>query len=112
VLDQAARLQGRQRMFNLTVTNVPGPQRPLYMLGNRLEAMYPKVPLVSNTALGIAIISYDGRLCFGLVADYDALPDVEDVAAALEESIAELAALAGGPAPGRRRRTPARVGRG
>jgi WS/DGAT/MGAT family acyltransferase len=112
VLDQAARLQGRQRMFNLTVTNVPGPQRPLYMLGNRLEAMYPKVPLVSNTALGIAIISYDGRLCFGLLADYDALPDVEDVAAALEESIAELAALAGGPAPGRRRRTPARVGRG
>ena len=67
VLDQAARLQSRQRFFNLTVTNVPGPQVPLYLLGRRLEAFYPKVPLVLNTALGIAIMSYDGRVFFGLL---------------------------------------------
>ena len=61
VLNQAARLQSRQRFFNLTVTNVPGPQVPLYVMGRRLEAFYPKVPLVLNTALGIAIMSYDGQ---------------------------------------------------
>ena len=73
VLDQAARLQSRQRFFNLTVTNVPGPQVPLYVMGRRLEAFYPKVPLVLNTALGIAIMSYDGHVFFGLLGDYDAL---------------------------------------
>ena len=61
ILDQAARLQGSQRLYNLTVTNVPGPQLPLYMLGRRLRAFYPQVPLTPNTALGIAIMSYDGR---------------------------------------------------
>ena len=96
ILAQAARLQGRQRLFNLTVTNVPGPQFPLYMMGSRLEAMYPQVPLVANTALGIAIMSYDGRLDFGLLSDYDALPDVEEVAVSLEASIAELSKLASG----------------
>ena len=80
VLDQAARLQSRQRFFNLTVTNVPGPQVPLYMLGRRLEAFYPKVPLVLNTALGIAIMSYDGRIFFGLLGDYDALADLDALA--------------------------------
>ncbi|HWM11264.1 MAG TPA: wax ester/triacylglycerol synthase family O-acyltransferase, partial [Solirubrobacteraceae bacterium] len=64
ILDQAARLQSRQRLFNVTVTNVPGPQFPLYMLGRKLSAFYPKVPLVLNTALGIAIMSYDGRIFF------------------------------------------------
>jgi WS/DGAT/MGAT family acyltransferase len=95
VLQQAARLQARQRLFNLTVTNVPGPQHSLSLLGHRLEAIYPQVPLAANTALGIAIVSYDGRLCFGLLSDYDALPDVEDVADALQDEIAELARVAG-----------------
>ena len=80
VLDQAARLQSRQRFFNLTVTNVPGPQVPLYLLGRRLEAFYPKVPLVLNTALGIAIMSYDGHVFFGLLGDYDALADIDALA--------------------------------
>ena len=84
-----------QRFFNLTVTNVPGPQFPLYLLGRRLARLYPLVPIVENAALGIAIMSYDGRIDFGLVADYDALPDLDDVATALEGAIAELAALAG-----------------
>jgi WS/DGAT/MGAT family acyltransferase len=105
VLDQAARLQSRQRFFNLTVTNVPGPQVPLFVMGRRLEAFYPKVPLVLNTALGIAIMSYDGSIFFGLLGDYDALADIDALAADLEAAIAELAALA--PVPRARRRTAA-----
>src|SRR4051794_24216479 len=107
VLDQAARLQSRQRFFNLTVTNVPGPQVPLYMMGRRLEAFYPKVPLVLNTALGIAIMSYDGRLFFGLLGDYDALADIDAVAADLDAAIRELAASAG--VKRRRRRAPVKA---
>ena len=68
IMSQAARLQARQRLFNLVVTNVPGPQFPLYLLGRELEAIYPMVPLAENTALGIAILSYNGQLNFGLVA--------------------------------------------
>jgi diacylglycerol O-acyltransferase / wax synthase len=101
VLQQAARLQARQRLFNLTVTNVPGPQFPLYMLGSRLEAMYPQVPLSANTSLGIAIISYDGTLCFGLLGDYDALPDLDGIGEALADSVDELAVIAGLPAEAR-----------
>jgi diacylglycerol O-acyltransferase len=103
VLNQAARLQSRQRFFNLTVTNVPGPQFPLYMMGRQLQAFYPKVPLVLNTALGIAIISYDGKLFFGLLGDYDAMDDLDDFAADLRAAIAELAGAAGVPANGDRR---------
>jgi diacylglycerol O-acyltransferase / wax synthase len=95
IMAQAARLSARQRMFNLVVTNVPGPQIPLYMLGRRLERMYPMVPLAANQALGIAIMSYDGQLNFGLNADYDALPDVERLAEDLSAAIAELVDAAG-----------------
>ena len=66
ILSQAARLQARQRFFNLVVTNVPGPQFPLYVLGRRLEVLYPVVPLAQRQALGIAVMSYDGHLGFGL----------------------------------------------
>jgi diacylglycerol O-acyltransferase len=110
ILAQAARIQTVQRFFNLTVTNVPGPQFKLYLMGRPLRRLYPLVPLVDNAALGIAIMSYDGRIDFGLLADYDALPDLDDVAAALEGAIAELAAVAGaaGADGGRRRRTRAK----
>jgi diacylglycerol O-acyltransferase / wax synthase len=91
---QAARLQARQRMFNLVVTNVPGPQRPLYLLGRRMRAIYPLVPLAANTALAIAVLSYDDRLGFGLSADYDALGDLEALAADLRTAIGELVAAA------------------
>ena len=105
IMAQAARLQARQRMFNLVVTNVPGPQFPLYMLGRRLQAMFPMVPLASNQALGVAIMSYDGQLDFGLNADYDALHDVGDLADDLRAAIAELVAAAGAsPDAGRRPR--------
>jgi WS/DGAT/MGAT family acyltransferase len=95
IMAQAARLQARQRLFNLVVTNVPGPQFPLYMLSRQLEAMYPMVPLAENQALGIAIMSYNGQLNFGLNADYDAIPDLEALADELHASIDELVAVAG-----------------
>jgi WS/DGAT/MGAT family acyltransferase len=104
IASQAARLQARQRYFNLVVTNVPGPQVPLSLLGRRMRAIYPVVPLARNQALGIAIMSYNGRLGYGLLADYDALPDLRDVATALRAAIADLAAAAGVErAPARKR---------
>jgi WS/DGAT/MGAT family acyltransferase len=95
IMAQAARLQARQRFFNLVVTNVPGPQFPLFLLGRQLQSMYPLVPLAQNTALGIAVVSYNGQMNFGLNADYDALADIETLADALREATAELAAAAG-----------------
>jgi diacylglycerol O-acyltransferase / wax synthase len=99
IVSQAARLAARQRMFNLVVTNVPGPQFPLYLLGRELEAIFPMVPLAQNTALGIAIMSYKGGLNFGLSGDYDALADIDVLADELRSSIDELVAAAGVPAP-------------
>jgi WS/DGAT/MGAT family acyltransferase len=107
ILSQAARLQARQRFFNLVVTNVPGPQFPLYLLGCRLKTLYPVVPLARRQALGIAVMSYDGNLGFGLLADYDALPELERIARELERSIAALASAAGVAKPRRARRPPA-----
>jgi diacylglycerol O-acyltransferase len=95
ILSQAARLQARQPFFNLVVTNVPGPQFPLYLLGRRLRVLYPVVPLAQRQALGIAVMSYDGHLGFGLLGDYDALPDLEKIALDLQWAIASLARAAG-----------------
>jgi WS/DGAT/MGAT family acyltransferase len=110
IMAQAARLQARQRLFNLVVTNVPGPQMPLYVMGRQLESMFPMVPLAENTALGIAVMSYNGQMNFGLNGDFDALPDIETLAEELRAAIAELSAAAGpaGPPP---RRAPAGFGR-
>ncbi len=91
---QAARLQTRQRLFNLVVTNVPGPQQPLYLLGRQMLAIYPLVPLAANTALGIAVLSYNGRLDFGLNGDFDQLPDLEELADELSRSIREIVQVA------------------
>jgi diacylglycerol O-acyltransferase len=95
ILSQAARLQARQPFFNLVVTNVPGPQFPLYLLGRRLQVLYPVVPLAQRQALGIAVMSYDGHLGFGLLGDYDALPDLDKIALDLQAAIASLARAAG-----------------
>jgi hypothetical protein len=102
IMSQAARLQARQRFFNLVVTNVPGPQIPLYLLGRRMIRFYPVVPLAHNQALGIAIMSYDGRLAFGLLGDYDAMGDLEALAGDLAVAIDDLTRAAGLPpsAPG------------
>jgi diacylglycerol O-acyltransferase / wax synthase len=95
ILSQAARLQNRQRWFNVVVTNVPGPQFGLYVLGRRMLGLYPVVPLAPQQALGIAIMSYDGNLGFGLLGDYDALADLDDLAEDLRAGIADLADTAG-----------------
>jgi WS/DGAT/MGAT family acyltransferase len=95
IMAQAARLQARQRFFNLVVTNVPGPQFPLYLLGRQLESIFPMVPLAQKQALGVAIMSYNGQLNFGINADYDALADVETLADELRGAIQELSAAAG-----------------
>ena len=95
VMDQASRLVARQRMFNLVVTNVPGPQFPLYLAGRRMIDPFPMVPLAKNQGLGIALLSYAGKINFGLVGDYDLLWDLDDFADDVRESLDELAAAAG-----------------
>jgi WS/DGAT/MGAT family acyltransferase len=90
IMTQAARLQARQRLFNLVVTNVPGPQVELYLLGRPLLGLYPVVPLAQGQALGIAIMSYHGRLGFGLLGDYDAMADLEELGQDLGRAIDAL----------------------
>ncbi len=94
---RAARLASgmSQRMFNLVVTNAPGPQIPLYLAGMRMVEMYPVSPLLENQTLGIALTSYDGYVHYGLNADRDAMPDVDVVAASLHESLEELVEAGG-----------------
>jgi WS/DGAT/MGAT family acyltransferase len=82
------------RPFNLTVTNVPGPQFPMYLLESRMIANYPIVPLWSQHGLGLAVFSYDGRLQWGIHVDFDAIPDTEQVAQALQNATSELLAAA------------------
>jgi WS/DGAT/MGAT family acyltransferase len=95
ILAQASRLNFAGRFYNLLVTNVPGPQFPLYVLGSRLEAMFPIAFLAGDRALAIACISYDGGVNFGLIGDYDSLEDLDVVAEGIEGSLAELLELAG-----------------
>jgi len=94
IMSQAARLVPRQRFFNLVVTNVPGPQFPLYLMGRQLRHIYPMVPLAERQALGIAVMSYDGRLDFGLNGDWDAMDDLDLLVEDLRSAMAELVAAA------------------
>jgi WS/DGAT/MGAT family acyltransferase len=94
VLAQASRLNFSTRLFNLIVTNIPGPQFALYMLGRKLEEVYPIAFLPRDHSLAIAIMSYNGQMNFGLLGDFDALPDIDRIAIGIEEGIAELVALA------------------
>ena len=97
LLALGTRLAHRGLPFNLVVTNVPGPQVPLYLLGARMEEIYPLVPLFARLGLGVALFSYAGRLHWGFNADWDVVPDLHDFVRAIEDSFAELhaAALAG-----------------
>ena len=90
MLAQASRLNFSTRLFNLIVTNVPGPQFPLYMQGRELLEIVPVAFLPDDHAMAIAIMSYHGRVDFGLLGDYDAMPDLEEFGRNLEESLAEL----------------------
>src|SRR3954452_20183874 len=95
IMAQAARVGARQRAFNLVVTNVPGPQFPLYVQGRELLDVFPMVPLALNQRLGLALMSYNGAINFGLIGDYDSMPDLEDFAHHLAASLEELAVEAG-----------------
>ncbi len=81
-----------RRMFSLVITNVPGPQLPLYAAGARLTEMFPISPLSPGQAISIALASYDGGVNFGVNGDWDAAPDVRLLASLLEEALAELVA--------------------
>jgi diacylglycerol O-acyltransferase / wax synthase len=94
LLAQASRLNFSTRLFNLIVTNVPGPQFPLYLLGREMEEIVPIAFLPEEHALAIAIMSYNGKVDFGLLGDYDAMPDLDEFGAMLEESLAELLKVA------------------
>ena len=94
LLAQASRINFSTRLFNLIVTNVPGPQIPLYVLGRELQDCFPVAFLPENHALAIAIMSYNGGIDFGLLGDYDAMEDIEMVATGLSESLGDLLAAA------------------
>ena len=81
VLAQASRINFSTRLFNLLVTNVPGPQFPLYVQGRKMSAVFPIAFLPNDHALSIAIMSYDGHMNFGLLGDYDAMSDLDEFAA-------------------------------
>src|SRR3954467_10233532 len=95
IMAQATRIGARQRAFNLVVTNVPGPQFPLYVQGHEMLDVFPMVPLAANQRVGIALMSYNGAINFGLIGDYDTMLDLEDFAGDLAASLEELAGAAG-----------------
>jgi diacylglycerol O-acyltransferase len=93
-----------RRLFSLVITNVPGPQVPLYAAGARMSEMFPFLPLAPGQALSVALTSYDGGVYFGVNADYDAVPDAAAFADLIEQSLAELVATIGPDGAGRSRR--------
>jgi diacylglycerol O-acyltransferase / wax synthase len=112
ITSQAARLQPAQRFFNLVVTNIPGPQFPLYLLGRRMQAIFPLVPLARRQALCVGIMSYDGQVDFGLVGDYDAMADLDSFGLDLEGAVSEAVEATPGPRRKPQRATPAKAGDG
>jgi diacylglycerol O-acyltransferase / wax synthase len=109
IASQAARLQPAQRFFNLVVTNVPGPQLPLYVLGRKMESIFPMVPLARRQALCVGIMSYDGQVNFGLIGDYDAMADLDSFALDLEAAVREAIGTVGAAKKGARGSAAARV---
>lgn len=93
-----ARLMFTPRLFNVTITNVPGPPVTLYHQGAPLRRIVPLVPIFAGHAVGIAVMSYDGTMTFGLNADHDSVADLEVMRAGIEQSLAELRRAASSPA--------------
>ena len=94
LLSLASRWAGpRIRPFNMTVTNIPGPQFPMYLLESPMVANYPMVPLWAQHGIGVALFSYNGRLLWGIQADYDTVPDSDDFVACIHTSFDELRTL-------------------
>jgi WS/DGAT/MGAT family acyltransferase len=94
LLGPTAAINFSTRLFNLLVTNFPGPQVPFYVLGRQLTAVHPVGFLARNHALAIAILSYDGQVGFGVLSDPRSLPDAELISTHLADSVAELSARA------------------
>jgi diacylglycerol O-acyltransferase / wax synthase len=94
VMAQASRLNFSTRLFNLLVTNVPGPQIPLYVLGRELQDIFPMAFLPRNHALAVAIMSYNGSMDFGLLGDYDAMHDLDAFGDMVDDSLQELVTTA------------------
>jgi diacylglycerol O-acyltransferase len=94
ILAQASRLNFSTRLFNLIVTNVPGPQFPLYVLGRKMLEAYPVAFLPQHHALAIAIMSYNGQMNFGLLGDLDAMDDIDPFGESIASELATLVALA------------------
>jgi len=94
ILAQASRLNFSTRLFNLIVTNVPGPQFPLYVLGREMLEVFPVAFLPENHSLAIAIMSYNGQMNFGLLGDFDSLPDLDQIRTNIADELATLVALA------------------
>ncbi|MEI2703414.1 MAG: wax ester/triacylglycerol synthase family O-acyltransferase [Baekduia sp.] len=94
VLAQASRLNFSTRLFNLIVTNVPGPQVPLYVVGRQMQDVFPIAFLPRNHGLAVGIMSYNGQMNFGLLADYDVVADVDEIAFGIREALDELVGLA------------------
>jgi WS/DGAT/MGAT family acyltransferase len=92
---QLARLTFTPRLFNLTITNVPGSSEALYAFGAPLRRVIPMVPIFALHAVGIAVTSYDGELVFGLTGDHSAMADIDVLAAGIEEGFRELAEVVG-----------------
>jgi WS/DGAT/MGAT family acyltransferase len=88
-----ARTEFSRRLFNVTITNVPGPQRPLFAFGAQLREVHPVVPLAADHAVGIAIFSYNGLVTLGLNADRESVPDLHVLAGGIEQGLDELRAL-------------------
>jgi len=110
-------MQAASGTINSIVTNVPGPQFPLYLQGARMLAMYPQVPLLQSLGLGIALISYDGKVCWGFNADPKLVPDLDAFLAAIRASHARVLAAAREappptPEPSPERREPRKGTRG
>jgi WS/DGAT/MGAT family acyltransferase len=80
-------------VFNLTVSNIPGPSEPMYMLGCELEEAYPVVPIADGHSMSIGVTTIRDRACFGIYADAEAVPDIDEVVGAIDESVDELLAL-------------------
>jgi WS/DGAT/MGAT family acyltransferase len=93
LMSLAARVVHRQPFINLIVTNVPGPQLPLYLMGGKLLEAFPIVPLTRNLTVVVGILSYDGSLNFGLWADRDAFVDLEVLAGGIDDAFAELSKI-------------------
>jgi WS/DGAT/MGAT family acyltransferase len=84
------RIASRMRPYNMIVTNVPGPQFPLYLLGAPLLEVYPQLPLFESQGLGVAVMSYNGKICWGMLGDWDLVPDLDAFSEALQSSFDEL----------------------